>query len=75
MPLLFFVVAATPVETLGCRNRGLLALTISFSSGIAALTTIIKALKIQKNGVDSAKWWICSALILTVPVIALLILA
>jgi len=75
MPLLFFIIAATPVETLGCRNRGLLALAISFSSGVAALTTIIKALKVQKSGVDSAKWWIGSALVLTVPVIALLILA
>ena len=75
MPLLFLVIAATPVDTLGCRNRGLLALAISFISGIAALVTVIKALIIQRSGVESAIWWIFSTLILSVPVIAMIVLA
>jgi hypothetical protein len=37
MPALFFAVASTPVEVLGCRLRGFIALLIAFISGLAAL--------------------------------------
>jgi hypothetical protein len=41
MPVLFFVVASTPVEVLGCLVRGLIALAIAFISGLAALGAAI----------------------------------
>ncbi|EKD81965.1 MAG: hypothetical protein ACD_39C01548G0002 [uncultured bacterium] len=75
MPALFFLIATTPVETLGCRNRGLLALAVSFSSGIAALFTAYRTLKTRRSKDPHSNWWLASSLIFTVPVIALIILA
>jgi hypothetical protein len=39
MPGLFLITAATPVEVLGCRTRGLIARTIALVSGLAAIGT------------------------------------
>jgi hypothetical protein len=44
-PLLFFAVAATPVEALGCRTRGLLAFAIALVSVLAGLGAAIMAIK------------------------------
>jgi hypothetical protein len=41
----FFAVAATPVEVLGCRNRGLLALLIAFVSVLAGLAAAVRAVQ------------------------------
>jgi hypothetical protein len=75
MPALFFLIALTPVEVLGCRNRGLLAFLIALSSGIAALVFVVTALKGRLRGDAGSERWIISTLILTIPVVALLILA
>lgn len=75
LPLVFLVVAFTPVEVLGCRTRGLLALLIAFASGSAALATAIRALKEQQGRGTGAVWWAASTMILVIPVIALIILA
>jgi len=75
MPALFFRIATIPVEVLGCRTKGLIALSIAFISGLAALGTAFVSAKGRKRGDPSAIWWVGSSIILALPVIALLILA
>ena len=45
LSVLFFIVASTPVEVLGCAVRGLIALLIALISGLAALGAAIIGLK------------------------------
>jgi len=75
MPAVFFRIATTPVEILGCRTRGLIALSIAFISGLTALGSAIVSAKRRKRGDPSAIWWVASSIILAIPVVALLILA
>jgi len=75
MAALFFLIALSPVEVLGCRTRGLLALLVAFASGIAALVTAIKGVQDRMKGDLNALWWLISTLILVIPVIAVIILA
>ncbi len=75
MPAIFFLIAATPVETVGCVTRGLLALVVALASGLAALGTAIMSARGRSRGDVYAPWWVISTLILTIPVVALLILA
>jgi len=86
MPVVFFRIATLPVEVWGCvalrhpinknirlvggRTRGLIALLIAFVSGLAAM-----GLRDRRRGDKDALWWVASAIILTIPVVALLILA
>lgn len=74
-PLLFFALAATPVELLGCRNRGLLALTIAFASLLCALYTAVRSTKCNHRRDPRSTWWLLSSLILAIPPVALIILA
>ena len=74
MPVLFLIIAAAPIEVLGCRTRGLIAVTIAFVSGLAALGTAIIGARRRMKGADSV-WWLGSTLILVLPVVALVILA
>jgi hypothetical protein len=74
-PILFFAVAATPVQVLGCRTRGLLAFAIALVSVLAGLGAAIMAIKGRLQGDPQSLWWIGSALILAIPGVALLILA
>jgi hypothetical protein len=75
MPAVFFVIALMPVEVLGCRTRGLIALLVALFSGLAALGAAIIGVKGRMRGDIYAIWWVASSLILTLPVIALIILA
>ena len=75
MPAVFFIIASMPVEVLGCRSRGLIALLIALFSGLAALGAAIIGLKGRMRGDIYSIWWVASSLILTLPVIALIILA
>ncbi len=75
LPLLFFVVASTPVEILGCRLRGLLAVIIALSSGVAAITSALVGARGRMRNQPQAVWWIATSIIFTIPVGALLILA
>jgi len=79
MPVLFFIVALTPVEVLGCFVRGLIALLIAFVSSVAALVAaVIGAKGGAKGRVRHGRnriWWVVSTLILVIPVIAMIILA
>jgi hypothetical protein len=75
MPAIFFLIAATPVETLGCFTRGLLAVVVALLSGLAALGTAIMGARGRSRRDVYAPWWVLSTGILVIPVIALLILA
>ena len=75
MTVLFFVVALTPVEVLGCLVRGLIALLIALISGLAALVAVIIGLKGRVRHDKNSIWWVLSTLILVIPVIAMIILA
>ena len=75
MPALFFVVASTPVEVLGCFVRGLIALLIALISGLAALVAATIGAKGRVRHDKNSIWWVMSTLILVIPVIAMIILA
>ncbi len=75
MPVLFFVVAFSPVDLLGCRTRGLIALSLALVSGLAAIGTAVMALKGRVKGEAGSEKWILTTLILAIPVVAMLILA
>ena len=75
IPVLFFVVALTPVEVLGCFMRGLIAMLIALISGLAALGAAIVGAKGRVRHERNRIWWVMSTLILVIPVIAMIILA
>jgi hypothetical protein len=75
MTVLFFVVALTPVEVLGCLLRGLIAAMIALISGLAALAAVIIGAKGRVRHDKNSIWWVLSTLILVIPVIAMIILA
>lgn len=75
MPLLFFAAAFTPVELIGCRNRGLLALLIALASGFWALGKAVVAARAGSRGEADAAWRTIGSLILAIPVVALLAMA
>jgi len=75
MSVLFFIVASTPVEVLGCAVRGLIALLIALISGLAALVTVTIGLKGRVRCDKNSIWWVTSTLILVIPVVAMIILA
>jgi hypothetical protein len=74
-PLLFFALAATPVELLGCRTRGLLAVSIALVSVLAGLGAAIMAIKGRLKDDPQSHWWVGSALILASPAVGVLLLA
>jgi len=75
LPLIFFAVGLSPVEVLGCRTRGLLALAISFVSGLLALGAVFIGTKGRIQGNSNSVWWVISALILAIPVVGMILLA
>lgn len=74
-PLLFFSIAAIPVEAIGCRNRGLLAVAVTLASAAGSLTAAVLALKGRVRRDPDSAWWIVTAVILAVPVVGLIVLA
>ena len=74
-PAAFFLVASTPVEVLGCFNRGLTALAIAMASVIWGLIFAIKGGLGRRRGDLRAHWWAISALILAIPPAAMIVLA
>lgn len=75
MPVLFFSVALSPVDLLGCRTRGLIAFSLALVSGLAAIGTAVMALKGRVKGEAGSETWILTTLILTIPVVGMLVLA
>jgi hypothetical protein len=74
-PLLFLVVATTPVDVLGCRNRGLLAVAIALLSVLAGLGAAIMEARGRMKGKPDANWRATSALILAIPTVLLILFA
>jgi len=75
MPVLFLIIASTPIEVLGCALRGLIAVLIALISGLAALVTVIVGLRGRVRQDKNSVWWVLSTLILVIPVIAMIVLA
>lgn len=75
IPAVFSLVAATPVEVFGCRNRGLAAFAIALIGSLAALGAMIKGLVEKVRGDPRSKWWVASALIMAIPAVVIVILA
>jgi len=75
MAILFFTVALSPVQWLGCRTRGLLAFLIALASGVAAIGTAVIGLRARIRRDPDALRWVIATLILTLPVIGVLLLA
>jgi len=74
-PLLFFAIALSPVELLGCMLRGALALAISLASGVFAVAMMVRAASSRELAGQAGIWHICRTLILAVPIAAMLALA
>jgi hypothetical protein len=70
-----FTIAFTPVDVLGCRNRGLLTFTVWLISGVFAIDTAIIAIKTRILGDSQSLWGFISTLILTVAVAVFIVLA
>ena len=74
-PAAFLLVASTPVEVLGCLNRGLTALSVAMVSVIGGLIFAVKGGLGRRRGDPDSRWWVVSALILAIPPVGLIILA
>ena len=75
VPIFFFAVAATPVELLSCRNRGLLAVSIALAGALGSLGAAIMGLRGRIRRDPNSHWWVASALLLAVPAVAVLFMA
>ena len=73
--ILFLLIVSTPVEVIGCRNRGLIAATIALVGALSSLGAVIKGLMGRIRGDPTSTWWITSALILMVPALIVVIIA
>jgi hypothetical protein len=71
----FFAVAFSPVDILGCRLRGLLALSISLLSGIAGIGIAVTSLKKRIRGEADSLWWVVTTILLTIPVVGMILMA
>jgi hypothetical protein len=74
MPAIFFAIAWTPVEVFGCGPRGILAVSVSLVSALAAVGAAIMGLRGRMRGDPNATSWVISTLILAIPAVALLIM-
>jgi len=75
LSIAFFAVAATPVEVLGCRNRGLAAFAVALVSGLAGVWAALVGLRGRLRGDPGSGWWVVRSLLFAVPVAALLALS
>ncbi len=74
VPVIFFAVVATPVEVLGCRNRGLIAFAISLVGGLAALGVVTLGMVRKFRGDPTAAWWLASALVLIIQAVFIVVI-
>jgi hypothetical protein len=74
-PILFLAIATTPVDVLGCRNRGLLAVAIAVISVLAGLGSAVAGVRGRMRGEPDANWWATSALVLAIPAVLLILFA
>ena len=62
----------TPVQTFGCVVRGLMAFSVAVAAGIAAIVTMMFALRARVQRNEPGTWWLLSSLILVLPAALLL---
>jgi hypothetical protein len=72
-PVLFLVIATMPVDVLGCRNRGLLAIAVAFLSVFAGLGSAVAGVRGRMKGDPAANWWATSSLVLAIPAVLLIL--
>ena len=75
VPVAFFLVAAMPVEVLGCRNRGLLAVLIALLGALGGLGALLTATVRRMRGAPHTHWWVVTAVIVTLPAVAVIVAA
>ena len=73
--LIFFAIVLTPVELLGCRNRGLIAAFIAMAAGVLGIVAAVKGLMCKARGDANSSSWMASALILAIPAIYIVLIA
>ena len=73
--VIFFAIAALPVELLGCYNRGLIAASVSIAAGVLGIVAAVKALKGKIQGDANSLLWKTSALIYAIPAIFIVLSA
>jgi hypothetical protein len=61
----------TPVEAVGCVNRGLAAIVIAVVSAVAAMVTGRRASREAREKDGRTGWWLASTVILLVPLLLL----
>jgi len=74
LPAIFFIVAFSPEELLGCYTRGLTAVLIAILSELIGLGIIIKGLVKRITGETNILFVICG-LILSIPAIYIAVIA
>jgi uncharacterized membrane protein YjfL (UPF0719 family) len=67
VPATFFMIVATPVELLGCRTRGLIAVSIALAGALVGLGCAAKGLIGKVKGAPNTGRWMVSALIMALP--------
>jgi hypothetical protein len=67
--VIFFVVAALPVDVFGCRNLGLIAAFIAIAAGLLGIVSAVRAIISRVRGDATSSLWMVSALILAVPAV------
>ena len=71
--VIFFVIAALPVDVLGCRNLGLIAASIAIGAGLLGIIAAVRAIICKLHGDTTSSLWMVSALILAVPAIFIVV--
>jgi len=71
--MVFFTITAIPVDLIGCRNRGFMAVGIALIAGLLGVGAAARGAAAKARRNPRANWWIGTALILATP--ALFILA
>jgi hypothetical protein len=75
-PALFFAVATSPVELLGCRTRGLVAVAIALLALAGSAWAVWRVYAERRRGAQvAALLWSGTALVLMTPAVGLLALA
>ena len=67
--IIFFAIAAMPVELLGCYNRGLIAALVALAAGVLGIAAAVMAVKGKIRREANSSLWMASALIFAIPTI------
>jgi hypothetical protein len=67
VPMVFFTITAIPIELIGCRNRGLMAVGTALISGLLGMGAAARAAAAKTRRNPTANWWLGTAIILAIP--------